>query len=66
MRGGNLPVMILQDIRKRALQHSQPPHFGIGKTRRMFAALDAASARLYANQPHVFMLQKGIEDAHGI
>src|SRR5579871_2920221 len=49
VRLDDLPVIILQQIRAVAVQHTRPP---ASQTRRMLAAFDAVPARLHANQPH--------------
>ena len=66
VRERNLAIVILQDETLRPLQHAQAPHFGIGEASGVRAAVNTMAARLHTNQPHLLVLQKGIEDAHRV
>ncbi len=63
MRELDIPVIVLKNERPRALEHAGA---AAGEARRMAAADDQLAAGLDANQPHVAILDEGIEDAHGV
>ena len=59
----NLAVGVLEDIALGALEDAQAAQFRVGEARGMFAAGDAAPARLDADQAHIFVGQERMKDA---
>ncbi len=61
MRFHDLPVVGLQHIRSRAVQHTGPPQARIGKAGGVLAAVDAASTGFHSDQVDVFVIAVGVE-----
>src|SRR5208283_1648765 len=59
----NLPILILQHIRERALQH---PRRSAAEAHRMLTQLGAAPTGLHANKAHLAVRNELIEGANGV
>ena len=63
MRQLDVPVLVLQHERPRALQHARA---AAGESRGVAATPDRLAPGLDANQPHVAIADERIEDPHGV
>ena len=62
----NLAIGRLHHKALGAVQHADAGQVQVGKTGRVFAALNAFTARLNPNQINCFIVTEGVEDAHGV
>ena len=63
VRLDDLSVIVLQQVRAIAMQHTRP---ATGQARRMFAAFDAVAAGLDADKPHRRIIEERMEQPHRI
>ena len=66
VRQRDLPRVILQYIRERALQHARNTAAVFRKTRCMLTKLVAATACFHADEAHTLVVQKFVKRTHGV